>query len=182
MNYFFDTEFNEVGTGLDLISIAIISEDGREYFAVNSGFDAYAARSNAWLAEHVMPHLPTQFLSNGASPIFNPVWKPRWEIAQDIVNFVSDGLNTPPVFWADYASYDWLALCGLYGKIPNLPAGWPKFPMDIQNLKAFVGFKGDLPKPPCQHDGLLNVRNAITRYYFLYEYRRNFNLTSDYQG
>ena len=123
------------------------------------------------------------------------------------VNFVSDGLNTPPVFWADYASYDWLALCGLYGKIPNLPAGWPKFPMDIQNLKAFVGFKGDLPKPQSQHDALShdilshdilskdilsndilshdalsNVRDVITRYYFLYEYRRNFNLTSGYQG
>ena len=34
MRYFYDTEFLEDGETIDLISIGIVAEDGREYYAV----------------------------------------------------------------------------------------------------------------------------------------------------
>lgn len=33
MKYFLDTEFHEDGKTIDLISIGIVAEDGREYYA-----------------------------------------------------------------------------------------------------------------------------------------------------
>lgn len=35
MRYFFDTEFYEDGKTIDLVSIGIVAEDGRELYAVN---------------------------------------------------------------------------------------------------------------------------------------------------
>lgn len=35
MRYFFDTEFHEDGQTIDLISIGIVAEDGREFYAVS---------------------------------------------------------------------------------------------------------------------------------------------------
>ena len=39
MRYFYDTEFLEDGETIDLISIGIVAEDGREYYAVNLNAD-----------------------------------------------------------------------------------------------------------------------------------------------
>lgn len=39
MKYFFDTEFHEDGRTIDLISIGIVAEDGREYYAINRECD-----------------------------------------------------------------------------------------------------------------------------------------------
>lgn len=39
MKYFFDTEFIEDGRTIDLVSIGIVCEDGREYYAVSAEAD-----------------------------------------------------------------------------------------------------------------------------------------------
>lgn len=63
MKYFFDTEFHErikkpwFGKKyhlMELISIGIIDEDGRTYYAVSSDFDLKAAWKNDWLRENVL--------------------------------------------------------------------------------------------------------------------------------
>ena len=36
VKYFFDTEFYEDGKTIDLISIGIVAEDGREFYAVSN--------------------------------------------------------------------------------------------------------------------------------------------------
>ena len=37
--YFYDTEFIEDGTTIDLVSIGIVDEAGREFYAVSTEFD-----------------------------------------------------------------------------------------------------------------------------------------------
>lgn len=63
MKYFFDTEFHErikkplFGKKyhlMELISIGIVDEDGRTYYAVSSDFDLSAAWKNEWLRENVL--------------------------------------------------------------------------------------------------------------------------------
>jgi hypothetical protein len=70
MKFFIDTEFHEyekeawknememikVPT-IELISIGIVAEDGREYYAVSNEFDLQAAWNNEWLRENVLPNL-----------------------------------------------------------------------------------------------------------------------------
>ena len=53
---FFDTEFTELGINPRLISIGLISEDGREFYAELS--DTYQTKNcSAFVVESVLPHL-----------------------------------------------------------------------------------------------------------------------------
>ena len=55
MKYFFDTEFSENGSTIDLISIGIVAEDGREFYAQNSECKFDNANDFVW--RNVFPHL-----------------------------------------------------------------------------------------------------------------------------
>lgn len=69
MKYFLDTEFIEgfhkplFGKRrhfIDLISIGIVCEDGREYYAVSNEFDLKAAWKNEWLKDNVLKPIHKQ--------------------------------------------------------------------------------------------------------------------------
>jgi hypothetical protein len=73
---FYDTEFIETGTTIDLISIGMVTDDGREYYAVNGDLDdttnhdpdlrgGYIGNTpwdrimaEPWLVKNVVPSLP----------------------------------------------------------------------------------------------------------------------------
>lgn len=137
MKIFFDTEFYENGSTIELISIGIIREDGKRYYAETNNSHVLCLRDN-WLIENVKPHL---FLPNVDL-------KSKEEIAIDIIEFVGKS----PEFWGYFADYDWVVLCQLYGRMIDLPTGWPMFCMDLKQLaitKGFVNSNG----LPSQNDG-----------------------------
>ena len=113
----FDTEFIEDGRTIDLLSIGMVREDGKEYYAEPA--EADRSKASPWVCENVLPYL------NG------PV-KPRAQIAEEIREFVGHA----PVFWAWYADYDWVALCQLYGTMMDLPPQWPMFCRDLRQIHA----------------------------------------------
>jgi 3' exoribonuclease, RNase T-like len=86
-------------------------------------FDLKKAKAHSFVSKHVLTHLDSA-----------DFWKPRRQIAEEIKEFVGDD----PEFWADYASYDWVALCQLFGTMMDLPKGWPMFVRDIQQLRKFL--------------------------------------------
>lgn len=133
MRIWFDTEFVEDGHTIDLISIGLVREDGAEYYAELQECDI--ERSVPWVRENVWPHL------QGGTAL-----KPRAEIASEIIAFA--GLK--PEFWAYYASYDWVALCQLFGRMIDLPQDWPRFVMDVKMLHVLRGRPG-LPEQPAPH-------------------------------
>jgi|SRR5215469_4932130 len=53
--YFIDTEFVDTGREIDLISIGIAVEDGRELYLQSVEFDI--DKADPWVVENVMPHL-----------------------------------------------------------------------------------------------------------------------------
>ena len=57
MRYFYDTEFIDNGRIIDLISIGVVAEDGREFYAVSTEFDPESA--GRWVRTHVLPKLPS---------------------------------------------------------------------------------------------------------------------------
>ena len=65
MKYFYDTEFVEDGITIDLVSIGIVAEDGREYYAVSSEFDLNKFMARDWMMENVFPSLPHQLGIDG---------------------------------------------------------------------------------------------------------------------
>lgn len=134
----FDTEFIEDGRTIDLISIALVREDGAEYYAECTECDL--GRASDWVKANVVPHL-------------TGVTKPRAQIAREIVEFAGD----KPEFWAYYADYDWVALCQLFGTMMDLPKGWPMFCLDVRQSSHAVGNpRFDAPKD--EHNALADAR------------------------
>jgi hypothetical protein len=138
MKYFYDTEFIEDGKTIDLISIGIVAEDGRTYYAISNEFDAMKA--NDWVKENVLAELELDV----------ELYKPREQIRDEVAAFVGDD---NPELWAYYAAYDHVALCQLFGTMINLPK---HFPMYTQDLKQVCDSLGN-PKLPEQGKGEHNA-------------------------
>ena len=133
MRVWFDTEFIEDGKTIDLVSIGMVREDGRLYYAESA--EADLSKACPWVKENVLPHL------KGYAT-------PRKKIAQEIIDFV--GID--PEFWAWFAAYDWVALCQLYGRMVELPEHWPMRCNDVAQLAE--GYRIIAPKPAAEHDAL----------------------------
>jgi hypothetical protein len=140
MRYWFDTEFIENGRTIDLISHELFRSDGREYYAVSTQFNQGELFANPWLMANVFPSLPfVKYKDCCDDPTHNYIantndsaWKDREEIAQDIIEFCGAERYGKPEFWAYYADYDWVALCQLFGRMIDLPKGWPMYCRDIK--------------------------------------------------
>lgn len=145
-DYIFDTEFIEDGETIDLISIGMVSLDGREYYACNQ--DARLNRASEWVRENVLPHLPKYG---------DPVWKPHAEIGIDIEIFTEKDARRPR-FWAYYADYDWVAFCQLYGTMMQLPDRFPKLCLDLKQYALMAGVDSLPAQEGTEHDALEDAR------------------------
>lgn len=153
VRYYLDTEFIEQPCCIDLISIALVADDGREYYAVSSEFDA--SRASKWVVDNVFPHLPPR-----------DTWKRRSQIADEIRAFVGD---TKPEFWAYFADYDWVVFCWLFGRMIDMPSGWPMFCMDLKQVMVERGImKDQLPfQEGAEHNALDDARWVMRAHHTL---------------
>lgn len=130
MKYFLDTEFIEAPGHLDLISIGIVAEDGRTFYAESADVDW--TRASQWVLDNVKPHLDA------------PALLSRSGIASAVSAFIGD--DPAPEFWGYYCAYDWVALCWLYGTMMDLPKGWPYLCRDLrQALDEHIKQPDDMP-------------------------------------
>lgn len=148
MKIWFDTEFIEDGKTIDLLSIGLVREDGRMFYAEPA--EADISKASAWVRENVLPHL-------------SGVKMARDDIAAGIRDFAGEA----PEFWAYYADYDWVALCQLYGTMVDLPGGWPMYCRDVKQLCDALG-NPRLPKQSTTaHNALQDARWAKDAWAFL---------------
>lgn len=129
MKYFLDTEFIESGPNepVYLISIGIVCEDGREFYAELNGVDL--SKANDWVKENVIPHLWSQQIDKSKANEWSKAGSTggllyRADIARELKYFVGDDPN--PEFWAYYADYDWVVFCQIFGTMMDLPKGYVK--------------------------------------------------------
>lgn len=54
----YDLEFIDDGKTIDLVSVGMVSGDGREMYAVSNNFNQEKLLRNKWMRENVWPHLP----------------------------------------------------------------------------------------------------------------------------
>ena len=217
MKYFLDTEFTEgpqkekfpislfrknTPPTIDLISIGIVSEDGREYYAISKDFNLKEAwnrydleeqsgdmrnvfpegKKVYWIRENVLKSIWRELLkiyeltndvySNKQADIFiqnvdagyfdkcfsfkslkslfKLYGKTNKQIAEEIKKFCfdevliakyegrlvgyMDNVRGNPEFYAYYADYDWVVFCWLFGKMMDLPKGFPMYCKDLKQL------------------------------------------------
>ena len=153
MRFFYDTEFIDDGRTIDLISIGVATEEGREYYAVSTEFDEKTA--GRWVRAHVLPKLP--------SPS-SPVWRSRTQIRTDLENFFDIDGGEPIELWAWIGAYDHVALCQLWGPMTALPPTIPRFTHEIRQLWEDRGCPPLPPRPRDAHDALIDARDNLQRF------------------
>lgn len=192
MKYFIDTEFHEgfhkptFGRKrhfIDLISIGIVAEDGREYYAISKDFDIKAAWNSYqlemvsgdmrnifpegkkvyWLRENVLRPIFYELLNkdlnfhdidrwftlNNFRNLIHEYGKSNGQIAEEIEQFckpnktkaISYGVDAvignidPNIeFYGYYCDYDWVVFCALFGKMIDLPKGFPMYCKDLKQM------------------------------------------------
>jgi len=155
LNYFLDTEFYENGKTIELISIGVVCEDGREFYRVESRADETCKKSD-WLIANVLPHLP---------PKIDWSWQTKEAIARELSEFLLPGPK--PRIWTYYGAYDWVVVCQLYGAMIDLPAHFPKFDMDLKQLSVERGSPCHPKQKGIEHDALADALYNQKLYSFL---------------
>jgi hypothetical protein len=172
MRYWYDTEFIEDGDTIDLISIGIVAEDGRELYMQSAEF--YPPKAGQWVKENVIPHLslcsrfpPTLQLmihAKGQCTFDDPAkgvigaytdcpWRTREQMKREILSFMDPLLYGKPELWGYYSAYDHVAFCQLFGTMMDLPKAYPMYTRDIKQWCDEVGN----PKLPEQGKGEHNA-------------------------
>ncbi|MFI6296799.1 hypothetical protein ACIBEJ_34780 [Nonomuraea sp. NPDC050790] len=158
---FYDCEFIEDGTTIDLISIGMVAGDGRELYAVNRDMPHKRIAKHDWLRANVVPSLPRihgdrrHYVSARRNPLAldfdHPDMLGRERIAAKVERFI---LATPDVeLWAWYGAYDHVALCQLWGRMIDLPEGVPMWTNDLKQECMRLGN----PSVPKQESGVHNA-------------------------
>ena len=207
MKYFIDTEFIE-GTQvskcpfryitgkritkptIDLISIGIVCEDGREYYAISKDFNLKEAwnrydlvkdgfrdcgmtpiyKKVYWIRENVLKPIFIElrakeveeynivkrinvildypeysFCFREFKRLIKKYGKTNKQIAEEVLEFVYNFAvtgypkeNTDKIvpkdieFYGYYSDYDWVVFCWLFGKMIDLPKGFPMYCKDLK--------------------------------------------------
>lgn len=149
MKIFYDSEFTGLHQQSSLISIALIAENGPQFYAEFA--DYKMDQCDDWINRHV---------------IQNTLWLKRpslysdFFLKQDSENsdltlvygdstFVKSGLiEWLQVFdsieiWSDCYAYDWVLFCELFGGALNIPQQISYLPMDLATLFRLRGFDPD---------------------------------------
>lgn len=165
MRYFYDGEFNEDGWTIDLLSIGIVAEDGREYYAINQDANWRGAGENEWLRDNVLPYLPVHCGPGWTvvDPTVDDRVKPRARIAKEVAAFISadSPIREENELWAYYSAYDHVALCQLWGRMVDLPPAVPMYTNDLQQILRMAELSGvEVPRVPQkdEHNALADAR------------------------
>ena len=208
MKYFLDTEFLE-GTQkkwfgqtkptIDLISIGIVCENGREYYAISKDFNlkeawnrfqrkeqtmfekqnAFKGKKEYWIRDNVLKSIYTELekkeidnYKGFTDPIYDlelsfnysclkrlikKYGKSNKQIAEDIKDFVFKGqgqkirFDNSIQFYGYYSDYDWVVFCWLFGKMINLPKGFPMYCIDLKQIldERAKRWLGNMPQQSC---------------------------------
>jgi len=137
MNLYLDTEFTGLQQDAQLISLALVDENGEWFYAEFTDYDA--SRLTSWHQEHVIAHLllsgekePSQLAQSGQTLLGD-----QPTIATALKEWL--GRYDQIEIWTDAAAYDWVFFCELFGGALHLPKNIFYLPFDLVTLLKIKG-------------------------------------------
>jgi len=188
MKYFIDTEFKEKPNTIDLISIGMVDETGKEFYALNKDVNLKKVWKDDWLNENVLRPIYQehfsgdmrnrfQFTYRTMKMIFKEAGKTRKEMRTAIIQFMIDKdyrflsvdetkfylEEKNPEFYGYYADYDWVVFCWIFGRMIDLPKGMPMYCKDLKQIMDELGLDKEwknknCPKPKREHNALVDAK------------------------
>ena len=162
---FYDLEFNEIVTPMDLISIGMVTDHGDEIYLINDDLKViHRAARNPWLMKNVLRQLPVRLKVPSG-------WEWNYDhddidkvfttniMAKKVKQFVLSQVE--PELWAYYGAYDHVILCRrLFGTMLQLPQGFPMFTNDIMTF--LKDYQGSMPwQEGTEHNALEDARHNL---------------------
>jgi len=145
---YFDTEFTGLVQDAKLISIGMISEDGRTFYAESTDYQEWEL--GQWQRENVAPGL--RFDRKQSCPVVDldhhAMCGSLAQISCAMVKWLSQFDQVE--IWSDCLAYDWVLFCNLFGGAMDIPANVYYIPFDICTLFKVRGI--DLPDAPTARD------------------------------
>lgn len=170
MKYFIDFEFIEgfrkplFGKKhhfIDMISIGIYREDGESYHCLSSEYRHKDA--SEWVKENVIIPIYIDRVhgdqrNHWSAETFHKYFgKTNEQIKLEVLEFFGcwrdvhfyrapEGIEV----YGYYSDYDWVLLCSLFGRMIDLPKGFPMYCIDLKQTLDEVAAKGNFPQshPP----------------------------------
>lgn len=169
MRIYYDCEFLENGRTIAPISIGMVAEDGRELYRVFQIDDTIdVALKNLWLRDNVIAHLPVDLTGSTGYDwdwdTTHPDWvnvKSTFDIRMDVERFIH---ATPEAeLWAWYGAYDHVMYAQLFGKMIDLPKGFPMWTNDLRQEAHRLGLGEEeiipaVPHGTDEHNALADAR------------------------
>lgn len=175
MKYFLDTEFIEGYRNVEdkklhvveLISIGMVCEDGRELYAISNEFDH--SKANDFVREHVLTPEFNHFSINRGSYDLNCMQlktqhgMPIPAIRRKITQFVNPEVDKNIEFYGYFSDYDWVVFASIFGTMMDLPKGFPFYCLDLKQMMHERGLSSDwkrenCPDPTGEHNALVDAK------------------------
>lgn len=155
---FFDTEFTGLHQNTSLISIALVSECRKIFYAEFN--DYYKEQVDDWIKNNVLTKLifpdKTHFLISDTNGIMMK------SDTEDIVSILKLWLSQfeKIEIWSDCLSYDWMLFCQLFGGALNIPKNIYYIPFDI-----CTSFKNKGIDPDINREEFINYQVEVNDHY-----------------
>ena len=170
MNIFFDTEFTGLHQRTTLISIGLVSEDDRTFYAEFTDYNS--SQVTDWVEEHVLKNLTTQILDEYQKSYI--MVNDNDTIVRGDSQYIAGALtswlmqfNETLYFWADCPAYDWVLFCELFGGAQYIPDDVYYIPFDLSTYRLARGYIVGSPRKESvkvpdsvQHNALDDARNV----------------------
>ena len=144
MKLFFDTEFTGLHKNTTLVSIGIIAENGKTFYAELTDYDQ--KQIDEWLEKNVIANLTIDKDSLGKFGD-DANWLVRGDTAS-IKYYLEGWLKQfeKVVFWSDCLSYDWVLFNHIFGHAFSIPENVYYIPFDICTLFEHKGIDVDISR------------------------------------
>ena len=148
---FFDTEFTGLHQNTTLISIGLVSECGKTFYAELTDFNK--EQINQWLQENVINNLVLDYLTSKIehsgivdnTDISNIKFKGTTShLKVELEKWLSQFDQVE--IWSDCLSYDWVLFNQIFGHAFNIPKNVYYIPFDLSSLLKIYGYDPDLSR------------------------------------
>lgn len=174
---------------IQFIQIGIVSADGRTYEAVCSEYNYRSASS--WVKENVIlplyrkqpPNIKMMSSEKDFQGIIGKsikaiereirefIYRPIVEryiqgagssSESDCISYAFDHMKEKITFYGYYADYDWVLFCSIFGRMIDLPKGFPMYCRDLKQTMDLFGYDKSWkdtyhPEPSTAHDALADA-------------------------
>ena len=165
---FFDTEFTSLTTKAELISIGIVTADGRHFYAELNDFDKDNCTN--FVKTEVLPKL--RFYGKVTNNIFlktDPydfnVLGDKKLIKRSLLEWLNKIPKGPKIFIGDVVMWDWILLHDIISDVvddmPQLPNNISYIPTDLATVFREKGIDADIDRQQYCGKTLTKLHNAL---------------------